>query len=83
MLAVIAGCGSDARQDADVSEAAVATTAASSADGAAPVESSSEPPVMVEAYDYKFEAIPDDFPAGVQLTLPAYSEAVTPSGSMY
>ena len=69
MLALIAGCGSDAGQDADVSEAAVVTTAASSADGAAPVEPSSEPPVMVEAYDYKFEAIPDDFPAGVQLTL--------------
>ena len=80
LLAISAGCGSDdsdadtdaaetvaAETDAAVTVAADATTAPSASEGA-PDESSGDP-VIVEASDYKFDAIPDEFPSGTQLTL--------------
>ena len=72
LLAISAGCGSDdnnSAADTDVAAtvAADATAAPPASDGA-PVESSGAP-VMVEASDYKFESIPDEFAAGTQLTL--------------
>ena len=80
LLAISAGCGSDdndSAADTDVAEtvAADATAAPSAGDGA-PVESSGEP-VMVEASGYKFESIPDEFPAGTQLTLTNASDKET------
>ena len=71
LLAISASCGSDNDSDAgtDVAApvAADATAVPSASDGT-PEESSGDP-VMVEASDYKFEAIPDEFPAGTQMTL--------------
>ena len=71
LLAISAGCGSDNDSDAGTDVAATVAavaTAAPSASDEAPEESSGDP-VMVEASDYKFEAIPDEFPAGTQMTL--------------
>lgn len=71
LLAISAGCGSDNDSDAGTDVAATvaadATTVPSASDGTP--EESSVDPVMVEASDYKFEAIPDEFPAGTQMTL--------------
>ena len=71
LLAISAGCGSDNDSDAGTDVAATvaadATAVPSVSDGA-PEESSGDP-VIVEASDYKFEAIPEEFPAGTQMTL--------------
>jgi hypothetical protein len=77
VVAVATGCGSDDDATQDAGTVAPSTTASSttgSAASSAPVDQGSDSsdsglPVMVEAYDYKFEAIPAEFAAGTQLTL--------------